>query len=306
MNITETLKQLCTDSLIYSQEPMSKHTYIKVGGVAEYYIQAKNTDDVERIVQFAYTHHIPLTLIGKGANVIISDNGLQGIVLNLDFLNEIRIENKDIIAGSGATIIDVSRSALANGLSGLEFACGIPGSTGGAVFMNAGAYGGEVSDVLIEVSALTMKGERITLTPSDFQFAYRSSVFAKQRMIILEARFRLLDGKKLDIQEKMNEFTALRESKQPLEYPSCGSVFKRPPGHFAGKLIQDSGLQGLTIGGAQVSTKHAGFMVNVNEATATDYIELIRKVQGIVNEKFKVNLEREVQIIGEDDTTERG
>ncbi|ASV69648.1 UDP-N-acetylmuramate dehydrogenase [Cytobacillus sp. FSL W7-1323] len=306
MNIKETLRQLLTNSDIYHQEPMSKHTYIQVGGEAEIYVQPRNTEDAQKVVKFAFDKKIPLTLLGKGANVIISDHGLPGIVLNLNHFNDISVNEKQITAGSGAEIIHVSRTAYEHGLDGLAFACGIPGSVGGAVFMNAGAYGGEISNVLTKVIALNTEGELLTLTPEDFDFAYRTSAFAKKKLIVLEATFTLQKGNKADIKAKMDEFTFARESKQPLEYPSCGSVFKRPPGYFAGKLIQDSGLQGLTVGGAQVSTKHAGFMVNMNEATASDYIQLIHLVQEKVFANFGVKLEREVQILGDYEENERG
>ncbi|MDQ0268512.1 UDP-N-acetylmuramate dehydrogenase [Cytobacillus purgationiresistens] len=299
MNIIEALQQLCPNSLILPGESMAKYTYIKVGGKADFYVAPINIEDTQSIVKFALTNELPLTILGKGSNVIISDNGLKGIVLNLDHFNHINIQGRDIVAGSGAKIIDVSKAALSNELTGLEFACGIPGSVGGAVFMNAGAYGGEISNVLIEVKALTLKGELRTFYQDDFQFGYRSSIFSKEGLIILEAKFRLQHGKDEHIRSDMNEFTLLREEKQPLEYPSCGSVFKRPPNHFAGKLIADCGLQGLRVGGAEVSKKHAGFIVNIDHASANDYIHLIEQVRTTVKEKFDIALETEVKILGE-------
>lgn len=205
-----------------------------------------------------------------------------------------------ITAQSGAAIIDVSRAALEHSLAGLEFACGIPGTVGGALYMNAGAYGGEIAHVLTKAIVMTNEGELYDLSRDDFDFGYRKSTFVNNHYIILEATFELASGIDKDIKGKMDDLTYLRETKQPLEYPSCGSVFKRPPNHFAGKLIQDSGLQGTKIGGVQVSEKHAGFMVNVDNGTAQDYVDLIHFVQKTVQEKFGVTLETEVKVIGED------
>ena len=197
------------------------------------------------------------------------------------------------------SIIDTSKAAYEAGLTGLEFSYGIPGSVGGAVYMNAGAYGGEVREVIETVTVLTREGNLKTYSNEEMNFDYRYSKIQESQDIILETTFLLESGKKDEIWEEMDELMALRQSKQPLEYPSCGSVFKRPPGYFAGKLIQDAGLQGKQIGGVQVSTKHAGFMVNVDEGTATDYIELIQYVQAAIKEKFNVILETEVRVIGE-------
>ncbi len=232
--------------------------------------------------------------------MLVRDKGLRGIVITLEHFNTIVVEGNQIIAGSGAKIIDVSHTALEHHLTGLEFACGIPGSVGGALVMNAGAYGGETSTVLKKATVFSHSGELIDLEEKDFHFGYRKSVFTEKDYIIVEALFELQPGEHAKIKEEMDTFTALREAKQPLEYPSCGSVFKRPTGYFAGKLIQDSGLQGTRIGGAEISTKHAGFIVNVDSASSTDYLELIQHAQDTVREKFGVELETEVKIIGED------
>jgi len=257
-------------------------------------------DEIQETIRYANAHSIPITILGNGSNLIIKDGGIRGIVLNLTRLTSILKSGNNIIAQSGAAIIDTSRFARDAEFTGLEFACGIPGSVGGAVFMNAGAYGGEVSDVLESVLVVTKEGELIRLKKEELELSYLHSIISEKQYIVLEATFALKAGEPTQINEKMNELTFLRESKQPLEYPSCGSVFKRPPGLFAGKLIQDSGLQGTQVGGVQVSTKHAGFMVNVENGTATDYIQLIQHVQRVVKEKFNVKLETEVKIIGED------
>ena len=281
-------------------ECLKKHTYTRLGGKADLFVTPTTFEEVQAVVQFAKKEQIPFTLIGNGSNLIVKDGGIRGIVLCLKNLNKIVVEGNQLRAQSGAAIIDASRYALENRLTGLEFACGIPGTVGGAVFMNAGAYGGEIKDVLDYVMVVDRDGNLLKLPASDLDLSYRTSNVAEKGYIVLEAAFALQPGDYEEIKTVMDDLTERRESKQPLEYPSCGSVFKRPPGYYAGKLIQDSGLQGTRIGGAEVSTKHAGFIVNIDNATAADYIALIRHVQKTVKEKFNVNLEREVKIIGED------
>lgn len=298
--IMKELQSLLPNISISLSEPLSEHTFIRTGGNGDLFIKPGKLEELQTIVKYAYTNDIPLTVLGKGTNVIIKDSGIRGIVVSLEKFNQISVTGKEIYCGSGATIIDVSRTALNAELTGLEFACGIPGTVGGALIMNAGAYGGEISEVLVSSTVIDRTGEILTLTKGEFQFGYRSSIFAKEQFIIVDALFQLEEGDPIAIKAKMDENTYLRESKQPLEYPSCGSVFKRPPNYFAGKLIQDSGLQGTRIGGAEVSTKHAGFIVNVDNATSSDYLQLIRHVQKTVKEKFGVDLETEVKIIGDD------
>ncbi|EFS03196.1 UDP-N-acetylenolpyruvoylglucosamine reductase [Listeria seeligeri FSL S4-171] len=281
-------------------EPLSNYTYTKTGGNADIFVMPKTIEETQAIVSYCYQNNIPLTILGNGSNLIIKDGGIRGVIVHLDLLQSIKRNNTQVIAMSGAKLIDTAKFALDESLSGLEFACGIPGSIGGALHMNAGAYGGEISDVLEAATVLTQAGELKKLKRSELKAAYRFSTIAEKKYIVLEATFALQLDDKNTIQVKMDELTAAREAKQPLEYPSCGSVFKRPPGHFAGKLIQDSGLQGHIIGGAQVSSKHAGFIVNIGGATATDYMNLIAHVQKTVREKFDVELETEVKIIGED------
>ncbi|MBS4203389.1 UDP-N-acetylmuramate dehydrogenase [Lederbergia citrea] len=300
LKIVSDLQNIVPDESIKISEPLSKHTFIKTGGIGDVFINPSEVNQLCEIVRYAFVNEIPLTVLGKGTNVIIRDSGIRGIVVSLEKFNEISVKGNEIRVGSGANIIEVSRVALQHQLSGLEFACGIPGTVGGALIMNAGAYGGEISNVLTSAKVITQSGEFLTLSEKEFQFGYRSSVFAKEKFIIVEALFLLEKGDPTLIKGKMDENTFLRESKQPLEYPSCGSVFKRPPNNFAGKLIQDSGLQGVRIGGAEVSTKHAGFIVNLGNATSTDYLQLIRHIQETVKEKFGVDLETEVKIIGDE------
>ncbi|WMM90258.1 UDP-N-acetylmuramate dehydrogenase [Heyndrickxia coagulans] len=298
--ILQDLRSLIYPREILEDEPLSKYTFTKTGGKADILIFPETYEEVQKTVRFASLNGVPYTILGNGSNLIIKDGGIRGIVLILTKLAKISHTGNDITAQCGAAIIDVSRYALKQKLTGLEFACGIPGSVGGALYMNAGAYGGEIKDVLKSALVLTKTGEMKRLEKSDLSFQYRKSSIAENGEIALEGTFSLEPGDAQEIKAKMDELTDLRESKQPLEYPSCGSVFKRPPGYFAGKLIQDSGLQGKRIGGVEVSTKHAGFMVNVGGGTATDYMNLIKFVQKTVKEKFGVDLETEVKIIGED------
>ena len=285
---------------VLADEPLKEHTYTKLGGKADFYVTPENYIEVQEIVRLANEEAVQFTLLGNGSNLIVRDGGIRGIVMNLQKLSAIKTDGDSIVAGSGARIIDVSRQALKDQLTGLEFACGIPGSVGGALYMNAGAYGGEIKDVLRSTLVCTSEGELLTLMAEELALDYRTSNIPDKGYIVLEATFDLQQGEYEEIQAVMADLTYKRESKQPLEYPSCGSVFKRPPGYFAGKLIQDSKLQGEQIGGAQVSLKHAGFIVNVNGATANEYISLIEHVQATVKKKFGVHLEREVRIIGED------
>ncbi|WP_425516497.1 UDP-N-acetylmuramate dehydrogenase [Ornithinibacillus massiliensis] len=299
-HVYEKLINITSEKNVLVNEPLKKHTYTRLGGAADWLVTPETYEEVSEIVKLANKEEVPFTLLGNGSNLIVKDGGIRGIVMNLYKLNEIKTVGTKVVAQSGARIIDTSREALNQRLTGLEFACGIPGSVGGALYMNAGAYGGEIKDCLESAVVVDRYGEVLTLPAKALDLAYRTSNIADNGYIVLEATFALEIGDYDEIKAVMDDLTFKRESKQPLEYPSCGSVFKRPPGYFAGKLIQDSGLQGTQIGGAQVSLKHAGFIVNKDNATADEYIRLIRHVQATVKEKFGVSLEREVRIIGED------
>ena len=294
-DILQDLKSLIPEDIIKVNEPLKRYTYTETGGNADFYLSPTKNEDVQAIVRYAKEKDIPVTYLGNGSNIIIREGGIRGIVISLLSLNHINVSDDAIIAGSGSAIIDVSRAARDHVLTGLEFACGIPGSVGGAVYMNAGAYGGEIKDCIDYALCVNEEGDLIQFTNKELELDYRN----KQHLVVLEAAFTLEPGKLDEIQAKMDDLTERRESKQPLEYPSCGSVYQRPPGHFAGKLIQDSDLQGYRVGGVEVSKKHAGFMVNVDNGTATDYEDLIHHVQKVVKEKFDVELHREVRIIGE-------
>ncbi|MDK8538072.1 UDP-N-acetylmuramate dehydrogenase [Staphylococcus haemolyticus] len=298
-DILQDLKSLIPEDIIKVNEPLKRYTYTETGGNADFYLSPTKNEDVQSIVRYAKEKDIPVTYLGNGSNIIIREGGIRGIVISLLSLNHINVSDDAIIAGSGSAIIDVSRAARDHVLTGLEFACGIPGSVGGAVYMNAGAYGGEIKDCIDYALCVNEEGDLIQFTNKELELDYRNSIVQKQHLVVLEAAFTLEPGKLDEIQAKMDDLTERRESKQPLEYPSCGSVFQRPPGHFAGKLIQDSDLQGYRVGGVEVSKKHAGFMVNVDNGTATDYEDLIHHVQKVVKEKFDVELHREVRIIGE-------
>ncbi|MER1986302.1 MAG: UDP-N-acetylmuramate dehydrogenase [Solibacillus sp.] len=302
-----TLQQWATDLAqwvdpqhIKLNESLKTYTMTKLGGEADVFVMPQTEEEAQAVVKYAYDHEVPLLMLGNGSNMVVRDGGVRGIVLHLANLDEISVEHTTVRAGSGALIKDVSKLAAAASLTGFEFACGIPGSIGGAMAMNAGAYGGEIKDVIVDCTVLTVSGDKIVLTKEELELEYRKSIIAKKGYYVLSATFELARGDQVAIDTKIADLTFQRESKQPLEYPSAGSVFKRPPGHFAGKLIQDSELQGKGVGGAEVSQKHAGFIVNKNNATATDYIETIQMVQRVVKEKFDIELEMEVKIVGED------
>ncbi|MFB5269742.1 UDP-N-acetylmuramate dehydrogenase [Paenibacillus enshidis] len=286
--------------MVQYSEPLKNHTYTKLGGAADVFVRPYTVDEIRSLVEITSAYDIPLTILGYGSNVIVRDGGIRGVTLSLAHFNEIKLAGDEVItAQSGASLIEVSNTAFRYELTGLEFACGIPGSIGGALYMNAGAYGGQIADVIASVTVLTPNGKILELEKEQLLLGYRSSIFMKENYIILEARFRLRRGDVREIKSKMDELTLARTSKQPLEYPSCGSVFKRPPGYFAGRLIQDCQLQGVRVGGAEVSRKHAGFIVNIDNATSTDYLSLIELIQRTVQEKFNVRLETEVIVLGE-------
>ena len=294
------------ESNIKKDEPLSYYSYTRTGGPADILIFPESIDEIVAIIKWInqspeyQAGDLPLTILGNASNLIVKDGGIRGITIITTGIKTICHEENRITAGAGAAIIDVSQAALDHSLTGLEFACGIPGSTGGAVYMNAGAYGGEVQHCVESVQVLTRHGQLKTYSNAEMNFSYRHSYLMEEDDIVVSVTFKLESGDYATIREKMDELTYLRESKQPLEYPSCGSVFKRPEGHFTGKLIQEAGLQGLVHGGAQVSEKHAGFIINIGNATASDYQELIQHIQEEVYRIYKVKLEREVRIIGED------
>ena len=300
MEILELLKEDLAGIEILFNEPLKQYTYTKVGGAAEYLAFPRNQYELKRIVTFANTHEIPWMVLGNSSNIIVRDGGIDGFVIMFDHFRDIKVNGYVIEAEAGAKLIDVTHVARYHSLTGFEFACGIPGSIGGAVYMNAGAYGGEIAHILQSCKVLTPEGEIKTLTAEELAFGYRHSKIQETGDVVISAKFALAPGNYEQIDQEMARLTHLRELKQPLEYPSCGSVFKRPVGHFAGQLISEAGLKGHRIGGVEVSEKHAGFMINVDHGTAKDYEDLIAHVIATVEKSAGVTLEREVRIIGRD------
>ena len=283
-------------------EPLKKYTYTKVGGPADFLAFPRNRYELSRIVRFANQENIPWMVLGNASNLIVRDGGIRGFVIMFDKLNTITVDGYIIEAEAGANLIETTRVARFHSLTGFEFACGIPGSIGGAVYMNAGAYGGEIAHILVSAQVLSKAGEVRTIDAREMKFGYRHSILQDEGDIVISAKFALKPGDYTLISQEMDRLTHLRQLKQPLEYPSCGSVFKRPVGHFAGQLISEAGLQGVRVGGVEVSKKHAGFMVNIADGTAKDYEDLIAQVIARVAEKSGVTLEPEVRSIGESES----
>ena len=300
MEIVKQIKEELAGIEILFNEPLKQYTYTKVGGAADYLAFPRNQYELKRIVTFANAQEIPWMVLGNSSNIIVRDSGIEGFVIMFDHFHDIRVNGYVIEAEAGAKLIDVTHVARYHSLTGFEFACGIPGSIGGAVYMNAGAYGGEITHILQSCKVLTPEGEIKTLTAEELAFGYRHSKIQETGDVVISAKFALAPGNYDQIDQEMVRLTHLRELKQPLEYPSCGSVFKRPVGHFAGQLISEAGLKGHRIGGVEVSEKHAGFMINVDHGTAKDYEDLIAHVIATVEKSAGVTLEREVRIIGKD------
>ena len=299
MSTLEMLKSELNGIDIRFDEPLKQYTYTKVGGAADYLVFPRNRYELARVVKFANREQIPWMVLGNASNIIVRDGGIRGFVIMFDKLNGVAVDGYTIEAEAGANLIETTHVALYHSLTGFEFACGIPGSIGGAVFMNAGAYGGEIAHILLSCKVLTRDGEIKNISAQDMKFGYRRSYVQRTGDVVISAKFALAPGMHRVIRQEMERLTHLRQLKQPLEYPSCGSVFKRPVGHFAGQLISEANLKGYRIGGVEVSTKHAGFMVNVDNGTAADYENLIAHVIETVKAHSGVTLEREVRIIGE-------
>lgn len=282
-------------------EPMKNHTSFKIGGPVDALIIPNEEKQIINIIKTCKKKNIPYLIMGNGSNLLVKDGGIRGVVIKIqEGFNKIQVEGNKIIAEAGALLTGVSRKAMEYSLTGMEFANGIPGTIGGALTMNAGAYGGEMKDVVSTVRAIDRDLNIIEIPNKEMNFRYRNSRVVEDNLILLSTVLELKPGNYGDIEALMKELTYRRTSKQPLELPSGGSTFKRPEGFFAGKLIQDSGLQGQMCGGAQVSTKHSGFIVNINKATCKDVLGLVEIVQDTVMEKYGVKLEREIKLIGED------
>ena len=287
-------------SRLFTDAPLRFHTTFRIGGPADLLFYPQNTGEVQKIIGLARQYGEPITWLGNGSNILVRDGGIRGLVIRFSRkMAFVSCEDTDLVVGAGALLRDVASYAQENGLAGLEFACGIPGSIGGAIFMNAGAYDDEMKSVVVSVTTVSPRGEVRTYSAKELDFGYRHSIFQENGCAICEVDLTLAPGNAAEIKEKIAGFTERRESKQPLEMPSAGSTFKRPEGHYAGTLIEQTGLKGFTVGGAQVSDKHAGFIVNAGDATAKDVLELIRQVQDRVFEKHHVKLFPEVRILGE-------
>ena len=284
---------------VYLQEPMDKHTTFRVGGPADCLIVLENEQQLQKLQKYLRQVEIPFYVLGNGSNVLVSDRGYRGVILQIgDQMNHITVEGNRVIAQAGARMSQVARVAMEHGLTGLEFASGIPGTVGGGVVMNAGAYGGEMKQVVESVSVVNQDGELLELSNSTMEFGYRDSIIRNQPYVVTGVTCVLQEGDKEQIKATMDDLAARRREKQPLEYPSAGSTFKRPEGYFAGELIMKAGLRGFCVGGAKVSEKHCGFVINAGNASAADVMDLIREVQDRVKDKFGVELEPEVVFLG--------
>ena len=287
-----------TDTIM-KNEPMSKHTTFRIGGNADMFVSPK-IEQVSEIIALAKEYAVPVTIIGNGSNLLVGDKGIRGLVISFGKEAEsIVLEGNRMTIGAGTLLSKAAAEAARNALTGFEFAAGIPGTFGGAIVMNAGAYGGEMKDVVVSAKVLTEMGDVLELSKDELELSYRHSCIPEKGYIVLEVTIELAEGDENQIRETMDDFKSRRVEKQPLEYPSAGSTFKRPEGYFAGKLIQDADLRGYTVGGAQVSEKHCGFVVNKGNAPAEDVCNLINDVKRIVYEKFQVEMEPEVKMIGE-------
>lgn len=300
MDLYHKLIKIINEDRVLREEPMKKHTTFRVGGIADFFVMPRTWQEIERVIALCRKENVPYYILGNGSNLLVSDKGYRGVIIQIyKEMNAIEVCDHTMRVEAGALLSKVGNAALEASLRGFEFAAGIPGTVGGAVVMNAGAYGGEMKDILSQVTVLTPEGKILTLQNEDLELGYRTSIIQKKNYIVLDAEFELEPGEKDVIRAKMDELKKQRTTKQPLEYPSAGSTFKRPEGYFAGKLIQDAGLRGCCVGGAQVSEKHCGFVINKGNATAADIVELMKYVSDEVMEQFGVQLEPEVKRLGE-------
>ncbi len=300
--ITDILNKKIPAERLIADADMKQYTSFKAGGRADLLVMPGSYDDLVYITDILKAEKTPYMIMGNGSNILVKDGGYRGVIIRIDDgFSDIQVRGTSIIAGAGALMSSVARKALEAGLAGFEFASGIPGSIGGGVFMNAGAYGGEIADVIEYAKVLEKASGSIKQIPaSELELSYRHSALQQSGDIVIEVKLNLKKGSYGEIAEKMKTLTARRNEKQPVQYPSAGSFFKRPEGYFAGKLIQEAGLKGLSVGGAKVSSKHSGFVINTGGATASDILSLMRLVQNTVYDKFGVMMEPEVRIIGED------
>lgn len=293
--VIEAIKGFVPENNIFLNEPMAGHTTFRIGGPADCLVQLESEEQLKNVQKYLSLVEEPFFILGNGSNLLVSDHGYPGVILQIgEKMSDIKVEGCRITAQAGALLSQVSKAALEHGLTGLEFASGIPGTVGGGVVMNAGAYDGEMSQVVRQVNVVSRQGESLEFDNDTMEFGYRTSALKKNPFTVTAVTFELQEGDPEQIKAKMDELGDKRRKKQPLEYPSAGSIFKRPEGHFAGKLIMDAGMRGYQTGGARVSDKHCGFIVNVRKATAQDVLDVIAEVQERVKERFGVDLEMEV------------
>lgn len=299
-DMTEQFKQILKKEQVLTKEPMQRHTTFRIGGPADYFLMPDRVEQVAEIIRLCKKEQLSYFILGNGSNLLVSDDGYRGVIIQLykNFAG-IQVNGTEIRATAGALLSTIASAAKNASLTGFEFAGGIPGTLGGACVMNAGAYGGEMKDVLKEVTVMTGDGDILTLPAEKLELGYRTSIIKTAGYIVLEAVLSLKEGEKETITARMKELTEQRTSKQPLEYPSAGSTFKRPEGYFAGKLIMDAGLRGYQVGGAQVAEKHCGFVINAGGATARDVVTLMKDVHDKVLDQFGVELEPEVKFLGD-------
>lgn len=296
----EKLSAVLSEDRVRLSEPMKKHTTFRIGGAADYFVMPRTNEEVRQAVAVCRERQVPYSIVGNGSNLLVSDEGYRGVVIQIfKEMSRAEVKGTHIRAQAGASLAKIAGIALEAGLCGFEFAAGIPGTLGGACVMNAGAYGGEMKDVLVNVTVLDEEGRIITINKEALELGYRTSIIAKKGYVVLEAVIELREGNQEEIRRLMNELKDKRTSKQPLEYPSAGSTFKRPEGYFAGKLIQDAGLRGFRVGDAMVSEKHCGFVINAGEASAAEVDLLMKQVSEKVQAQFGVKLEPEVKRLGE-------
>ena len=297
MKIEEIIKDSNLE-VLYNEE-MSRHTSFKIGGQAEYYIKIKKIEELQELLEISKKHKIPLTVIGNGTNILVKDDGIKGIVAKINIKNiEISEENAIVTVGAGNTLAEIAQVLKNSDMSGFEELSGIPGTIGGAIRMNAGAHGKEIKDVIISATAIDYNGNIREFTKEEMQLEYRNSIFSKEKYIILSAKLQLEQGNKEEISTKMQEYANRRKEKQPLEYPNAGSTFKRGDGFITAALIDQCGLKGYTVGGAQISTKHAGFIINTGNAKAKDVLELVEITKKQVLQKFGKEIQLEIEVLG--------
>ncbi len=297
--VIQALRKFVPEENICLQESMASHTTFRIGGLADCFVQLENTEQLIKVQKYLSQVGVPFFVLGNGSNLLVSDAGFRGVILQIGSkMNRVTVEGNVIVAQAGASMAQIARTAMEHELTGMEFASGIPGTIGGGVVMNAGAYGGELSQIVTQVNVVNSEGGIMELDNETMEFGYRTSTIRNNPFTVTEVILRLEKGDRRQIRERMEELAAKRREKQPLEYPSAGSTFKRPAGHYAGQLIMEAGLRGFQCGGAKVSDKHCGFVINTGNATAEDVRKLIREVQARVKDQFNVDLETEVLFLG--------